>query len=215
VRRSTLHCDRDSHGNVGSASASIRSLELATGAVADVLIDSLPSTAARTVTRRELLAALVASLVAASCADSRSRDRVPVEAVDLAAFMSLSRVLTGDTDLADEEVGSEYLAALRADPARGLQLAALWRAVGFDDADRPASVADLAARGVYDDPELRRLADSIAAYWYSGVYDDANGAPKVATYVDALAWRALGYRSGGPSSCSGVFGHWAEKPSAA
>jgi hypothetical protein len=92
----------------------------------------------------------------------------------------MSQVLTGVPDLADDELGREYLGALLADPTRAKQLAA--------------------------------LADTISAYWYTGVYDGPAGTPTVATYVDALAWRTLGYRDG-PSACGGVFGHWAYEPS--
>ena len=172
-------------------------------------------TVACALTRREILSAIVASLAAASCADTRPRHGDTANVIDLPAFMAMSRVLTDTAEVGDEAVGREYLAAVLEDPARAAQLAALWRTASFGSARPPASVLDLVARGVYDDPELAALADSIAACWYSGVYDGADGEPKVATYVDALAWRALGYRSGGPSSCSGVFGHWADKPLAA
>lgn len=177
--------------------------------------DSLLSAVPGAVTRREFLAAVVASLVATSCAERRPRDRGAASLIDLAAFTSLSRVLTGFPDVGDEQVAREYLAALLAHPARSRQLATLWSTGGFGGATPPVSVADLVARGVYDDPELATLADSLTACWYSGVYDDATGAQKVATYVDALAWRTLGYRSGGPSSCGGIFGHWADKPQTA
>ena len=175
-------------------------------------VDLLQRALERAVTRRQFLSAVIASLPAASCVHPRSRDGTAIELVDLAGFMRMSQVLTGVPDLGDDELGREYLAALLADPTRAEQLAALWRTAGFGGVRPPVSVVELATRGVYEDPELAALADTISAYWYTGVYDGPAGTPTVATYVDALAWRTLGYRDG-PSACGGVFGHWADEPS--
>jgi hypothetical protein len=132
--------------------------------------------------------------------------------VELDEFMHISRVLTGFDDLANETVGREYFEALRRRPDGARLLAELWRLGGFEGREPPASVDDLAARGVYDEPALADLADTITRNWYSGLYVTANGEQRVATYTDALAWRTLGYRPAGPSACGGAFGHWAELP---
>lgn len=132
--------------------------------------------------------------------------------VDLGRFMRLSRVLTAVDDFRDEAAGRVYLQALLARPKGAARLAALWEVGGFGGSAPPTSVADLEARGVYDDPALAELADTITGNWYSGTYVDADGQRRVATYTNAMAWRTLGYRPAGPSSCGGAFGHWADQP---
>jgi hypothetical protein len=126
--------------------------------------------------------------------------------------MRISRVLTGFGELSDESVGRQYFEALTSRPDVARRLAELWRLGGFGGAEPPASVDDLARRGVYDAPEVAEIADAITGNWYSGTYVTSEGERRVATYTDALAWRALGYRPGGPSACGGAFGHWAERP---
>lgn len=129
----------------------------------------------------------------------------------LAQFMQVSRVLTAFDDLNDEVRGATYLAALNAQQYQAT-LALLWVRGGFAAA-APDSVVDLMAAGVYDDPELASLADTVTGYWYSGIYDSAPDTQQVATYTQALAWLTLGYRAAGPSTCTGVFGSWASAPS--
>lgn len=132
--------------------------------------------------------------------------------VDLGRFMRMSRVLTAMDDLRDEAAGRLYLEALSSRREGAARLAALWEVGGFGGAQPPTSVADLEARGMYDDPSLAELADTITGNWYSGTYVDADGRRRVATYTNAMAWRTLGYRPAGPSSCGGAFGHWADQP---
>jgi hypothetical protein len=143
----------------------------------------------------------------------RGRSDAAVERVDLAGFMRMSRVLTGVANLADEGAGRVYLDALLGDAAKAERLAVLWMAAGFGGATPPESIDEMSARGVYRDPELASLADTITRYWYTGVYDAPDAGPTVATYGGALAWRTLDYPAAGPSFCGGAFGHWAEAPS--
>jgi hypothetical protein len=123
----------------------------------------------------------------------------------------MSRVLTGVAEIGEGSVAEQYLAALLADPRSARLLSSLWTKGGFARAPVPATVDDLAAEGVYDSVELAALADTIVDNWYSGIYATNDGA-RVATYVDALAWRTLGYRRNGPTVCGGGFGHWADRP---
>lgn len=132
--------------------------------------------------------------------------------VDMARFMRMSGALTDFDAVLDEAVGRIYLRALLARPGGQERLVSLWQRGGFGSAKPPASMADLRARGVLDDPALAELADTLCSNWYSGVYVDADGQRRVAAHTDALAWRTLGYRDGGPGSCGGAFGHWAEAP---
>jgi len=66
--------------------------------------------------------------------------------------------------------------------------------------------------GVFDDEALARLADKITVYWYSGKYQQPDGNVAVATFINALAWPATGYRITGPSTCTGQTGVWATPP---
>jgi hypothetical protein len=157
-------------------------------------------------TRRRFLVVVCSSLASASCA-VRRESAVAGDGLD--RFMRISRVLTGVPAL-DEGLGGDYFAAFVRD-GRAPELAALWDAADFG-ASPPASVSDLEARGVYRESALAATAASVTRAWYSGVFVASNGEQRVITYVDALAWKTLGYRSAGPGTCGGVFGHWAERP---
>jgi hypothetical protein len=121
----------------------------------------------------------------------------------------MSRVLTEFPEL-DADLGREYFAAFVRD-GRTRDLTDLWDGAGFG-ASPPTSVLDLEARGVYREPRLAATAARVTRSWYSGIFVTSDGEQRVITYVDALAWKTLGYRSLGSSTCGGVFGHWAEKP---
>jgi len=137
----------------------------------------------------------------------------PAGAVSIEQFMRMSQVLTAFADLNDTTNGGIYLMALSAQPELGPALADLWEQGGFA-AGQPTSVADLEAAGVYDDDTLAELADTITRYWYTGIYDTGPDTVEVATFTQALAWRTLGYRQTGPSTCTGAFGSWATDPAA-
>jgi D-sorbitol dehydrogenase-like protein len=152
------------------------------------------------------LVVVCSSLASASCAGPRER---AVAADGLDRFMRMSRVLTGVAEL-DASLGGDYFAAFVRD-GRAHELADFWDAAGFG-VSPPSSVSDLETRGVYREPTLAAVAASVTRSWYSGVFVATDGEQRVITYVDALAWKTLGYRSAGASTCGGVFGHWAEKP---
>lgn len=131
--------------------------------------------------------------------------------VTLEQFMRMSQVLTAFDDLNDTSNGETYLAALNRQTELGTALGELWEQGGFADG-QAASVADLEAAGVYDDATLAELADTITRYWYTGIYDTGPDTVEVATFTQALAWRTLGYRQTGPTTCTGAFGSWATAP---
>jgi hypothetical protein len=162
--------------------------------------------------RRDFLLLGSAWLASAPWLKAVAQDAAAAPDVELDEFMRISRVLTGFDDLANETVGREYLQALQSRAGGARLLIELWRLGGFQGRELPASIDDLAARGVYDQPALAELADTITRNWYSGQYLTPDGEQRVATYTDALAWRTLGYRPAGPSACGGAFGHWAERP---
>jgi hypothetical protein len=126
--------------------------------------------------------------------------------VDLERFMALSRALTGFDDLDDTELGQVYLDSIASSDDLGDQLDALYEKVGLADEVRAVTLEDLESAGAFDD-DTRPAADAITTAWYTGTYD-AGGEQAVATYINALAWQATGYRLTGPSTCSGATGNW-------
>lgn len=171
---------------------------------------ALPNLARELPARRRFIVLFAAALAAAGLPGRALAWPVPL---DVERFMALSRVLTGVSDPGDAVLAGRYLTALLARPDGAAKLMALWQAGGFGGAVPPASVGDLAARGVYADPMLAELADTITRQWYTGRWTDPDGAARVATHTDALAWRTLGYRPAGPGTCGGAFGHWTDAPS--
>jgi hypothetical protein len=90
--------------------------------------------------------------------------------------------------------------------------------IAFEDFMRRSRVLT----GVHDlDPDLGRVyfaaldtssrdAAAIMNAWYTGTYGDPR-APRVATYVGALAWSTLVFTKA-PGVCGGGMGYWATKP---
>jgi hypothetical protein len=125
---------------------------------------------------------------------------------DLDRFMALSRALTGFDDLNDTELGQVYYDAIANSDTYGDQLDSLYDKAGLDDATA-VTLDQLDSAGAFDD-DTRPVADAITTAWYSGTYDAGDDDPVVATYINALAWQATGYRVTGPSTCSGATGNW-------
>lgn len=113
-------------------------------------------------------------------------------------FMHLSRALTGQADL-DKELGRIYRDPLSQTPQSADALAELGKL-----AKSTGEIHDYARE------DLQHIARDILLAWYTGRYPTASG-PKVATFTQALAWRALGYTTS-PSLCAGALGHWGDKP---
>jgi D-sorbitol dehydrogenase-like protein len=137
--------------------------------------------------RRDFLRALTlaaAGGAATGCATGAAAGHAPVS---LDEFLALSTLLTGVKDL-DAEHGRLYLASLSATEARDLAVLARTRAL------------DTA------------VAAKIVECWYTGIYDSPTG-PRVATYIEALAWTTLGFTKA-PSVCGGGVGYWADAPPA-
>lgn len=129
-------------------------------------------------------------------------------ALGLTEFLRLSTVLTGFDDL-NPVLGQVYLTSLEA-AGSGATLTQLYEQAGFQPGAAPASVDDLAAAGIYDDKALATLADTITEYWYSGVYGPQDD-QRVATYVDALVWKALTFTK--PRTVCGPYvDFWREQP---
>jgi hypothetical protein len=124
----------------------------------------------------------------------------PVEP-ELAQFLALSSILTGFEEL-NPTLGRVYLESLQSGQHADA-LAALYRVAGA------TSIEALERAGVFADEQTRATADTIAEYWYTGVYTK-DGEQTVATYVDALVWRAIYTK---PNTICGPYtGFWQEPP---
>jgi len=110
-------------------------------------------------------------------------------AIDLEAFLGLSRRLTGRRAL-DRDVARIYLSALAAEPANAELLRQLARG-------KPANATRSKA--------LDDLEQGIVAAWYTGIHR-VNGTNQLATHSGALMWDALSRPA--PGVCAGATGAW-------
>ncbi len=141
--------------------------------------------------------------------DAATQPAPAAEDPALPAFLALSAVLTGVAGLSPS-LGSVYLASVQANPELGPDLLRLLEAGGFADASSPATLEALEAMGLLAEEPAAAVADKVIEYWYSGVYDTADGEQAVATFVDALAWQAITYTK--PLTICGTPGYWSEAP---
>ena len=128
---------------------------------------------------------------------------------DLAGFLAISTLLTGIENL-NPQVGQIYLDSLAASTEFDVSLADFYRQAGFADSTPPDSIEILEQRGIFAQDATRALADKIIGYWYSGVYDTADGEQAVATFADALVWRAVRYTK--PLTLCAAPGFWSAAP---
>jgi hypothetical protein len=129
--------------------------------------------------------------------------------IGLDAFLALSAVLTGIDNL-NPQVGQVYLESLSASQEFDVSLAELFEQAGFAGAAAPPTIEDMEGRGLFENESTRALADKIIEYWYSGVYDTPDGEQAVATFADALVWRAVRYTK--PLTVCAAPGFWALAP---
>ncbi len=134
---------------------------------------------------------------------------------ELQRFLALSALLTGVDNL-DPVLGRVYLQSLEASDEFDVTIAGLLEQTGFDGDAPPSSIEELEARGLFASSDAEAdggasaLADRIIESWYTGIYTDAEGEDAVATFVDALAWKALDFTK--PNSVCGSPGFWGERP---
>ncbi|MDT8305782.1 MAG: sugar dehydrogenase complex small subunit [Anaerolineae bacterium] len=133
----------------------------------------------------------------------------PAGSIPLEQFLMLSTVLTGIPNL-DPVVGNVYLQSLQASDEFDVTLADLFQQAGLSSEAPPATIAALEERGIFAGEATKTLADKIIEVWYTGVYTTAEGEPAVATFVDALAWKALHFTK--PNSICGSPGFWEKRP---
>jgi hypothetical protein len=126
----------------------------------------------------------------------------------LGAFLVLSSTLTGFDQL-DPQLGSVYLTSLQGNPEFSGGLADLYEQAGLTAASEPPSLESLESAGIFAAEGTRSLADRIIELWYTGIYSQGEE-QAVATFVDALAWKAITFTK--PPTICGAYGFWAERP---
>ena len=87
-------------------------------------------------------------------------------------------------------------------------MADLYAQAVFRSAAPPTTVSALEAAGLFTQAAPRSLADRIIELWYTGIYTNAEGEERVATFVDALAWQTLAFTK--PMTICGYPGFWSE-----
>lgn len=190
---------------------------------------------AQPISRRTFLQALATSaagLLIAGCGPPRSTNRAEIafglqatpqvilpspvpstpaattqETPLLQSFLTLSALLTGVANL-NPALGQLYLQSLQASDEFALTVAELCAQAGVSATTPPDSIAALEATGIFAQEASRTLADKITELWYTGVYTNAAGEERVATYADALAWQSLTFTK--PMTICGYPRFWSE-----
>ena len=131
--------------------------------------------------RRFMRAAAVSATAGLLPVRAAAQIKEPRSGVTLTEFMALSHRLTEAPDLS-AELGRLY----------------------FDSLQR-------SSRGAIHREALLADPRTILTLWYTGLYDAPDGRPAAAEFIDALAWRAVGYTTA-PSECKGTTNYWADPP---
>lgn len=124
-------------------------------------------------------------------------------------FLSLSAILTGVAHL-DREVGLVHFSRLQVDRNDRSVLDSLLAASGLRSTAPPKNVDDLASLGLFEQKDMRALADRITLCWYRGNWSQ-EGTPTRSGFADALAWQVLPFTKP-PGICGGGTGYWANPP---
>ena len=132
-------------------------------------------------------------------------------APELGDFLALSALLTGVDNL-DPALGQTYLQSLQNNPELPMSVIALLDAAKAGQPTLPTTLEMLEGSGFFTNNAAREVADTITATWYTGVFVD-NGTERVATFVDALAWKTLHFTKA--MTVCGSYRFWTEPPESA
>lgn len=124
---------------------------------------------------------------------------------ELAAFLRLSRIASGVSDLPASHV-REYFSALEADGVLKLKPSSFARLAGVTGAAGPSTLAELERSPAFRAPGGKECLETIASVWWSGIVPTAGGGQRVVTFTDALVWRQVHE----PTTCQGATGSWAK-----
>lgn len=127
--------------------------------------------------------------------------------ISLEQFMQFSSLLTGVDNL-DPNLGRIYLTALQSGTPQGPTLVDVYGAAS-SGSNPPQDLEALNSAGFFNQEGYGALADQIITMWYTGVYKIGDE-ERVATFVDALAWKVLTFTK--PLTICAQFGFWATEP---
>lgn len=130
--------------------------------------------------------------------------------VSLEQFLQFSSLLTG-VDQLDPVLGQVYLNALQSGEGAASNLSRAFSAASSGSGPLPQDLEALSSQGFFDQEGMGELTDQIILLWYTGVYQQ-DGEDRVATFVDALAWKVLHFTK--PLTICAHFGFWSEEPNA-
>ncbi|MFG6138704.1 sugar dehydrogenase complex small subunit [Halomonas sp. THAF12] len=138
---------------------------------------------------------------------------VETERVAPSDFMSLSRLLTGHSDIADELADVAWAALCQRNEKFAERFAALSKAAARSGLERFEDYPD---SSIALDPGLKATAVDIVSAWYLGRVGRVDGfsdaSSTMVTYHDALMWRPTIDVTVIPTYARGGPGHWAEPP---
>ncbi|HEU5454737.1 MAG TPA: sugar dehydrogenase complex small subunit [Nocardioides sp.] len=160
-------------------------------------------------TRRDVLTGIAVGAVTVTTGDllfQPARATTSTGPVTLDEFMDLSDILTDNEFSLRDEVGSQYLVALNADPAHAGPLRQLVQDTVRAE-EEPDTFDAVLRSGALDTEAAAATAQQILAYWYSGLIA---GREDAVDYVEALAWETLEFTE--PRTEKVGFPKWEDMP---
>jgi len=160
-------------------------------------------------TRRDVLAGIAVGAVTVTTGDLLFQPAHATTAtgpVTLDEFMDLSDILTDNEFSLREEVGSQYFAALNAEPAHVGTLQQLVQDTVRAE-EEPKTFDDVLQSGALDSDAAAATAQQVLSYWYSGLIA---GREDAVDYVEALAWETLEFTE--PRTEKVGFPKWEDMP---
>jgi Membrane bound FAD containing D-sorbitol dehydrogenase len=125
-----------------------------------------------------------------------------------AAFLELSQVLTGETELDSKLAGEYHDRLMAAYPSQLEKLLAAFSGMD-EDGDRGAWLKE----HLDADPDAARVARETIAIWFTSQFTLPDGRPSAGTaeqWKSGLVWKLIDAPA--PAAVPGEYGYWAEKP---
>jgi len=163
-----------------------------------------PDPTGRRLTRRTFVATAAlgtVSLYLVGCGTGDSSSTATPSSTQVADFVTVSRILTGVSELPTAPAAA-YLTALE---AAGLQLSPnAFVATAFGTEGAPESMSDLERMGATKMPGADECMRAIAGAWWSGMVSAKGGATTVVAFSDALVFTKVHEFT----QCYGTTGSW-------
>jgi Membrane bound FAD containing D-sorbitol dehydrogenase len=125
-----------------------------------------------------------------------------------AAFVELSQVLTGETELDSKLAGGYHDRLMAAYPSQLEKLLAAFSGMD-EEGDRGAWLKE----HLDADPDGARVARETIAIWFTSQFTLPDGRPSAGTaeqWKSGLLWKLIDAPA--PAAVPGEYGYWAEKP---